>query len=104
MWEVTLRFAGELDATSKVHLLSVRTPVQTSAAYVALERVTGRLGGKQGSFVLMHTAVMTRDARSLEVVIAPDSGTDALRGLSGRMTIEIVDGQHWYELEYELAA
>ncbi len=96
------RFAGPLDATSSVQMLGARTPVEGSAGYVALERVTGALDGKRGSFVLQHTGVMTRGARSLSVIVVPDSGTGELRGLAGRMDIQIVDGKHYYEMEFEL--
>jgi hypothetical protein len=96
------RFAGELDAASKVQMVGVRTPVETSAAYVAVERVTGTLVGRRGSFVLLHTGVMARGASSLEVTVAPDSGTGELRGLSGKMAIQIVEEQHHYDFEFEL--
>jgi hypothetical protein len=33
----------------------------------------------------------------------PDSGTGDLVGLAGKMTINIVDGKHFYEFEYTLA-
>jgi hypothetical protein len=34
--------------------------------------------------------------------VVPDSGTDQLTGLSGRMTIIIAGGQHSYDFEYGL--
>lgn len=97
------RFAGPLDATSVVHMIGARTPVDGSAGYVAIERVTGTLDGRDGTFVLQHTGVMTRGARALSVTVVPDSGTGALRGLSGRMDIQVVEGRHRYAFEYELA-
>lgn len=98
------RFSGALEATSVVHMIGARTPVEGSGGYVAVERVTGTLDGRSGSFVLLHTGVMTRGARALGVTVVPDSGTGALKGLSGAMDIEIVAGQHHYRFEYELAA
>ncbi len=95
-------FSGPLHATSVVHMLAARTNIDASAGYVALERVTGALDGKRGTFVLQHTGIMNRGARSLSVTVVPDSGTGELGGLSGRMDIQIVDGKHVYELEYEL--
>ena len=77
--------------------------VDGSAGYVAIERVTGTLDGRAGTFVLQHTGLMTRGARSLSVIVVPDSGTGALRGLSGRMDIQVVEGRHHYAFEYELA-
>lgn len=73
-------------------MIGARTPVDGSAGYVAIERVTGTLDGKQGTFVLQHSGVMTRGARSLSVTVVPDSGTSELKGLSGRMDIKIVEG------------
>ena len=96
-------FAGPLAATSEVHMIGARTPVPASAGYVAIERVTGTLDGRAGTFVLQHSGTMTRGQSALSVTVVPDSGTGALRGLSGRMQIEIVDKQHHYAFDYELA-
>lgn len=96
------RFSGPLEATSKVQMLAARTPVQGSAGYVALERISGSLEGRRGSFVVVHTGLMMRGTPSLSISIVPDSGTDELTGISGRMDIQIVDGKHFYEIEYEL--
>ncbi|MDB5430282.1 MAG: hypothetical protein JWP35_1398 [Caulobacter sp.] len=95
-------FHGDLEATSKGEMLAAQGQVKGSAGYVALEQVTGRLGGRQGSFFLMHTGVMDRGQPSLTVQVVPDSGTGALTGLSGRMTIDIADGKHSYGFDYEL--
>ncbi len=96
------RFSGALEATSKGEMIGARTPVEGSAGYVAIERVTGALDGKRGTFVLQHSGVVTRGARSLTVTVVPDSGTGELAGLSGRMDIQIVDGKHLYDLEFEI--
>ncbi|MBN9160672.1 MAG: hypothetical protein BGO98_30700 [Myxococcales bacterium 68-20] len=96
------RFAGPLDATGTVTMLSARTPVNGSAGYVAIERVTGTLDGKHGTFVLQHSGTMNRGASTLSVTVVPDSGTGELAGLSGRMNIQIVEGKHFYELDFEL--
>ena len=96
------RFAGPLDATSKGQMIGARTPVDGSAGYVAIERVTGTLDGRAGTFVLQHSGVMTRGARALTVTVVPDSGTGELKGLAGRMDIQIVEGKHHYEFEFEL--
>jgi hypothetical protein len=96
------RFHGALDATSLGEMLAHRTAVQGSAGYVAMEQVTGTLAGRTGTFVLQHTGVMDQGAQSLTITVVPDSATGELRGLTGRMAIEIVDGQHFYEFEYDL--
>jgi hypothetical protein len=95
------RFRGGLEAVSKGEMLSVRS-AQGSATYVAIERVSGALDGRHGGFVLVHRGVMTPEARTLEVEVAPGSGTGELKSLSGRMTIDIAEGKHSYRLDYAL--
>ena len=45
---------------------------------------------------------MTRGKPELSVTVVPDSGTGALVGLSGRMTIDIIDGKHLYTFDYNI--
>ncbi|MFV2056304.1 MAG: DUF3224 domain-containing protein [Thiohalomonadales bacterium] len=95
-------FYGELAATSKGEMLSAMTSVQGSAGYVAIEQVVGDLSGKQGSFVLQHFGTMDKGKDSLVLEVLPDSGSDELSGLVGKMSIQIEEEQHYYEFEYEL--
>lgn len=96
-------FQGDLDATSQVHMIGARNAaVPTSAGYVAIERVTGVLAGKRGTFVLQHNGIMDRGKGSLDCTVVPDSGTGELAGLSGRLMIEIVDKVHHYTFDYAL--
>jgi hypothetical protein len=95
-------FGGDLAATSKGEMFSATTAVQGSAAYVALEQVNGTLDGKNGSFVLQHYGVMNHGNSRLILEVVPDSATEELSGLSGKMTINIDNGKHFYEFEYEL--
>ena len=98
------QFSGDLNASSTVEMIGARsTQVKGSAGYVAVERVTGSLHGKSGSFVLQHNGTMTRGKGELSVSVVPDSATGELKGLAGRMTIEISDGNHSYRFEYSLA-
>jgi hypothetical protein len=96
------QFHGELDATGSGQMLAVGTDVQGSAGYVALERVSGTLHGRSGTFALQHSGTMTRGAPQLTITVVPDSGTDGLRGLAGTLTIAISDGQHFYDMDYTL--
>ncbi len=96
-------FHGDLEGTSKGQMLSASTGVKGSAGYVAIEKVTGTLGGKSGNFVLQHSGTMTRGAAQLSLTVVPDSGTGELTGLSGSMRIQVAEGKHTYELEYTLA-
>ena len=95
-------FRGDLDATSAGRMLSAGTDVKGSAAYVAIERVSGTLSGRTGTFVLQHNGVMTRGAGQLSIAVVPDSGTGDLTGLAGTMSIDITEGKHFYEFEYTL--
>jgi hypothetical protein len=96
------QFHGDLEATSKGQMLAFRSPVDGSAGYVAMERVSGMLHGKQGTFVLQHSGTMTRGVPGLVVTVVPDSGTDELAGLAGAMMIIIADKKHSYEFKYTL--
>lgn len=97
------RFHGDLEGTSLGEMLSVGTAVPGSAGYVAIERVSGSLHGRTGSFALMHFGLMDRGTPSLRVVVVPDSGTDELAGISGELAIHIEQGRHEYAFEYALS-
>jgi hypothetical protein len=96
------QFHGDVEGTGKGEMLTAGTPVNGSAGYVAIERVTGTLGGKRGSFILQHTGTMTRGAPSLSITVVPDSGTGELVGLTGTFSIDMSNGKHSYVLEYTL--
>ena len=97
------QFRGDLDGASRGEMLTVATTVKESGVYVAIERVTGTLGGRRGTFALHHTGIMTRGAPQLTITVVPDSGTEELGGLTGTMAIEITpDGKHFYDFEYQL--
>lgn len=96
------RFSGDLEATGKGEMQAARSDIPTSAAYVAIERVSGSLHGREGSFVLVHKGVMTKDAQSLLIEVVPDTGTGRLRGLAGTLGIRIEAGRHYYDFEYSL--
>ena len=96
------QFHGDIEGTSKGQMLAVSTDVPGSAGYVAMERVNGSLHGRNGTFALQHNGVMTRGEPELSITVVPDSGTGELSELAGKMTINIVDGKHFYELEYIL--
>lgn len=96
------QFRGDLEATSRGQMLAAGTAVEGSAGYVAIEQVSGTLHGRSGTFVLQHSGTMTRGAPQLTVAVVPDSGTDQLLGLAGRMEINIADGQHSYDFHYTL--
>jgi len=96
------KFQGDLVAVSQGEMLSFRSSVQGSAGYVAMETVTGTLHGRNGSFVLQHSSTMTRGVPEQSITVVPDSGTGELTGLTGRLLITIVEGQHSYRFDYTL--
>lgn len=97
------QFHGDLEATSRGEMLAAGTDVKGSAGYVAMERVSGTLQGRSGTFVLQHSGSMTRGTPQLTVTVVPDSGTGQLVGLAGEMAILIADGKHSYDFEYTIA-
>ena len=96
-------FHGDIEGTSQGQMLSAGTNEKGSAGYVAIEKVTGTLHGRNGSFMMQHNGIMNRGVPQLSIVIVPDSGTGDLTGLAGALTIHIADGKHSYELAYTLA-
>jgi hypothetical protein len=96
------QYHGDLEATAKGEMLyASSTSVLTSGSYAAVERVTGKLNGRSGSFALVHKGTMSGATQQMEITIVPDSGSGELAGISGSMKILIgADGKHSYELEY----
>jgi hypothetical protein len=97
------KYHGDLEASGSGEMLTAMTAVKGSAGYVAIEKVTGQLAGRTGSFQLQHTGIKNRGAPSLGITVVPDSGTSELTGLSGKMDISVAaDGTHYYTFEYSL--
>jgi hypothetical protein len=95
-------FSGELAGSSAGEMLSAGTAVDGSAGYVAIEHVRGTLAGRTGEFVLQHSCVMVRGMPEQSITVIADSGTGALTGLTGQMTITVADGKHGYVFDYTL--
>ncbi len=97
------QFHGDLNAAAKGEMITAAgLAVKESAAYSAVERVSGTLHGKKGSFALQHTGIMDRGKPNLTITVVPDSATGELAGLTGRMDIIIEGKQHSYVFEYEI--
>lgn len=99
---LTKQFSGALEGTSTGQMLTAMTAVKGSAGYVAVEKVTGTLDGRSGSFILQHSAYMNRGEPSMDLQIVPDSGTEGLTGITGTCLIKIEGGTHYYTLSYTL--
>jgi hypothetical protein len=96
------QFQGDLQGSGKGQMLSALSAVAGSGAYVAIERVSGALKGRRGSFVLQHSGSMADGQQHMTITVVPDSGSDELTGLSGTFNIRIVEGQHYYDFDYQL--
>lgn len=96
------QFHGDLEGTSKGLMVMAGTSVQGSAGYVAIEKVSGTLEGKKGTFYLQHNGIMNRGDGQLSIVVIPDSGTDELTGLAGTLNINISNGDHSYDFNYSI--
>lgn len=96
------KFDGSLKGASKGQMLTFMTSVEGSAGYVAIELFKGTLNGKEGTFAMQHSGLMNRGQPSLTITVVPDSGTEELTGISGKMTIKIEGGKHFYDFEYSL--
>jgi hypothetical protein len=99
---ITKTFKGDLAAESLGEMLSVTTNAEDSAGYVAVEQVEGTLQGKPGTFVLQHFGIIHRGEQQLILEVVPDSGTGQLENLTGKMSIKIENGKHFYEFDYSL--
>lgn len=96
------QFEGDLVAVGKGAMLTALTGVNGSAGYVAIERVTGTLNGRQGSFIFQHNGLMNRGGQQLSIVVVPDSGTGQLTGIAGSFTLTMIEGKHLYTFDYSL--
>jgi hypothetical protein len=93
---------GDLEGTSTGQMLTGGDVTTGSAGYVAIEKFTGTVGGRKGSLIFQHSATMTKGKGDLTITVVPDSGTDELKGISGKLTIKIENGKHSYEFDYTL--
>lgn len=96
------RFRGDLAGTGQGQMLSATYKDRASGAYVAIERVTGSLAGRHGSFTFQHSGTMVPGKQHLDIKVVPDSGTGELAGISGTFVITIAGGKHSYDFEYSL--
>lgn len=98
------QYHRDLEGTAKGTMLTAGTDVKGSAGYVAIERVTGTLKGRSGSFALQHSGTMAHGEQQLSITVVPDSGTGQLVGIAGKLIVIIAGGKHSYEFEYSLPA
>ena len=93
-------FQGDLAAESHVEYLMVY-PSDNYCSFTGLERVTGRLGGRTGSFVLQQRGTYEDGAITTEWFVVPGSATGELHGLRGTGGF-VWDGVHGVPTPYTL--
>ena len=100
---VTKTYSGDIDGDAHVEYLMVYRS-DGSATFVGIERVTGRVAGKAGSFVLQRTGVFEGGLAKESYSVVPGSATGELKGLQGDGTSAVGHGmEHPFSLSYELA-
>ena len=95
-------FHGELEAIAHGEMIASSEPLTGAAAYVALDRVTGTLHDRSGSFLIAHRGTMNSAGQQLSIIIVPGSGTGQLEGITGTIGIRIEEKKHYYDIEYEV--
>ena len=93
---------GDLEGTSKGEMMGGGDVKAGIAGYVAVEMITGTLGGKKGSFALQHSSTMDAGTQTMNIIVVPGSGTGQLAGIRGTFMIRIDNGQHFYVFDYTL--
>lgn len=79
---VTETFVGDIQGDGVVEFLQAAQPDGT-ASFVGIERVTGTIAGRSGSFLLQDAGTVKAGVVSGEWFVVPGSGTGALTGLRG---------------------
>lgn len=95
------QYHGDLEAESKGVMLTTGPNDKGSGGYVAMERVSGTISGRKGTFALQHKGTMYIGDSKLDVIVVPDSGTGELQGLRGELQIIIKGGNHSYSFDYD---
>jgi Protein of unknown function (DUF3224) len=75
-------FTGDVEGEGVVEFLQAARP-DGSASFVGIERVTGSIGGKRGTFLLQDAGTVEDNIVSGEWFVVPGSGTGDLAGLRG---------------------
>jgi hypothetical protein len=95
-------FSGELEGTSVANAILYQTPVQ-SGGYVALERITGKIRDREGSFVVQHSGIRDTDGSGPAYGdVVPGSGTGGFVGVTGSMNIAQDDSGEYFLLDLDI--
>lgn len=97
----TKAFTGELEGSAVLEAVMLRVAGEEGVmSYVGVERISCTIGGREGCFVLTHSAEAIGGERQATWKILPGSGTGGLAGISGHGSIT---PEHDFFLTYELS-
>ena len=100
--EVEQTFSGDLEGDGSVTWLMAYTS-EKAAEYVGIQRVSGSLGGKRGSFLLTTSGAYDGAVAAGTWTVVAGSGTGDLEGLAGTGTFTApLSGEPEVTLDYEL--
>jgi hypothetical protein len=98
---VTKALTGDIEGESHSEYL-MAYGAGGSATFVGLERVTARLAGKSGTFVLQRTGVFEAGQAKETYVVIAGSATGELKGLRGEGRSAVGHGmEHPFDLDYQ---
>lgn len=99
---VTKTLTGDIEGESRTEYLMMYR-ADGSATFVGLERVTGRVGGKSGSFVLQRLGGFEGGLAKESYSVIPGSGAGELRTMRGEGSSSVGHGmEHPFTLSYEM--
>ena len=75
-------FSGDTEGAGVVEFLQA-AQADGSASFVGIERVTGAVAGRTGSFLLQDSGTVTGNVVAGDWFVVPGSGTGELAGLRG---------------------
>lgn len=100
----TQTFEGEIAGDGAVQWLMLYR-ADKSAHFVGLQRITGSVGGRRGTFVLAAEGDHEGGASRIRLTVVPGSGSGDLAGIQGTATMTAPGGPSGtYELEYSFEA
>ncbi len=98
--KITQHYHGDIEGEAAVQFL-MAYPNDSFASIVGLQHVTGRIGGRAGSFMIQSVGTFENGAAKSNWSVVPGSGTGDLKGLRGEGSLQAEhDGTQTYTFEY----
>ena len=99
------KWSGDLAGTSHGQMLGFQSQTEKgTGGGVAMERFSGTLRGRSGSFLLQHNSTMRNGKFEMNISVVPGSGTEDLAGISGTLQIVVEGSKHSYRFEYSISS